>query len=79
MQMCKEWLNGGMGALGPYQQRKRGLKSKEGTARVRQRQTESFLRPATRDITDFLLRGFSLIRKNSCVCVCGYVRACTCV
>lgn len=47
-------------------------------ARVRQRRRESFLQPATRDITVFLLRGFSLVRKNSFVCVCVCLCECVC-
>lgn len=59
-----------------------GLRRKESRARVRQRRRESFLQPATGDITDFLLRGFSLIRKEQlcvrCVFTCVPVITSTC-
>lgn len=58
--MCMEWLNGEIRACDVL----------EGTARVRQRWGKSFLQCATRDITVFfLLRGVSLITKNSIVCL----------
>lgn len=62
-----------MGAHGVYCSRDKWLKELgRQQSRVRVRQRESFLQPATRDITVFLLRGFSLVRKNRFVCVRVY-------
>lgn len=78
MEMCIGLrMDGWMGAHGVYRSREKGVKElgwQQRRGRVRQRRGESFLQPATRDITVFLLRGFSLVRKNSFVCVC--VRVC---
>lgn len=43
---------------------------------MRHRRRESFLQPATRDITVFLLRGFSLVRKKGFVCLSVCVSVC---
>lgn len=73
------WMNVRMRERGIYcskAKRVKKLESQQRRERVRHRRRESFLQPATRDITVFLLRGFSLVRKKGFVCLSVCVSVC---
>lgn len=73
------WMNVRMRERGIYcskEKRVKKLESQQRRERVRHRRRESFLQPATRDITVFLLRGFSLVRKKGFVCLSVCVSVC---
>lgn len=73
------WMNVRMRERGSYcskAKRVKKLESQQRRERVRHRRRESFLQPATRDITVFLLRGFSLVRKKGFVCLSVCVSVC---
>lgn len=73
------WMNVRMRERGIYcskEKRVKKLESQQRRERVRHRRRESFLQPATRDITVFLLRGFSLVKKKGFVCLSVCVSVC---